>query len=204
MPAPDLTAIEAALGRAKAQYRDLQPGRCAERECPGLVDARTKLAREIMRLEAEWRAARERRRRDLAAIHIGIKTVGLDEEVTRAIYREISGGRAASSGDLSAKERQAALRWLDERGYKSRRGRKPAGGRAGSQPAPLKAALAARVAKLLADAGRADAYADAIARSRFACERWVWLEYPQLKALAQMLTIDARRRAKRAQEGGAP
>lgn len=177
-----IAAIERA---AEDPYRD-RFDNSAPARVRGLRSRLATLSREL----AEAQAAR---RADLAKLHIGAKALGLDADAWGAMVRTIAAGRTGSSGDLTAPERGLLLKTLAASGWRPR-ARPPV---RRSQAAETKEALTAKVRALLLDAGRPDAYADAIARKRFAVERWEWLGFAELLKLTAMLAIDQRRRAKR-------
>jgi phage gp16-like protein len=136
------------------------------------------------------------RKAGLAKIAMARKALGVPEDAYRTAVWRLTNGRSRSAADMTAAERAALLSEYERAGW---RPTKPQGTalRVG-QPPRTKAAVTDWVKALLADAGRSDAYADAIARKSFAVERWEWLPWDDLCRLGQMLQIDARRRAKRA------
>lgn len=178
--------IESIERDAEDPYRDR-----SDPSAPGRVRA---LGSRLVALSRGLAAAQAARRADLAKLHIGAKALGLPEDAWGVMVSTIARGRTTSSGDLTAPERGELLKALAASGWRPRA--RPAARR--TRPAEAKEALTAKVRALLADAVRPDAYADAIARRRFAVERWEWLDWEALKKLAQMLSIDQRRRARRA------
>ena len=168
-PAPDLAALQARL----AAGLDADPARAALTE---------RLARE-----------QARRSRQLAQIHLAAKALDLDEHSYRAGIVALSGGRVSSAAGLDRREREALLADYQRGGW---RPTLPKGVRA-TRPARFKVDLTSKVRALLADARRPDAYADAIADRSFGLPRWEWLNWEQLRKLAQMLIIDQRRRGRR-------
>ncbi len=150
------------------------------------------LDRHAAKLERRIESAEEQRRKDLAAMHILRKEIAIPDDAWRARISAVSQGRTDSSADLTRVERRILLRELSE--VHEPRDRPDL---RDTQVADTKDALVRKVRALLGDACRGDAYADAIARSRFAVERWEWLEYPELLKLVQMLVIDQRRRMNR-------
>jgi phage gp16-like protein len=94
-----------------------------------------------------------------------------------------------SARELDAAGRQRVLGHLRERGFQPRPGQRR------KLPAKDRAPMATKVRAMLADAGRADAYADAMAKRMFKVDRWEWLPFDQLRKLVGALEYDRRRRA---------
>lgn len=183
----DVERTIAAIERdAEDPYRDR-----SDPSAPGRVRA---MRSQLAALSRDLVAAQAARRADLAKLHIGAKALGLPEDAWGVMVSTIARGRTTSSGDLTAPERGELLQALAASGWRPRA--RPAVRR--NRPAETKEALTAKVRALLLDAGRPDAYADAIARKRFAVERWEWLGFAELLKLTAMLAIDQRRRARRA------
>lgn len=154
-----------------------------------------------------------RRRRDLAAIHVMAKQLGMDaaDKNPESEYRSMlfMRGRVRSSKELDYTGLQQVKEHLQER-CKAMGIRVPAGrgsrveGRGRPRPAPDKAAQVGKVRALL-NAGRAiglawsDEYADGTARKMFHVDKYEWCQAPQLRGLIAALAKQlARERAKRA------
>lgn len=144
------------------------------------------------RLQGQLDQAQHLRRHQLAAIHLAAQALDLDEHSYRAGVARVSGGRVSSAAGLSRREREALLAEYRHGGWQppARRVRQRTAAR-------FKEATSAKVRALLLDAGRGDAYANAIAVNRFGVARWEWLDGDALHKLMQMLIIDARRREDR-------
>ena len=133
---------------------------------------------------------------ELAKLRSAATQLGLDEATRRAGSARLTGGRTDSTAALSARERQALLAEYRAAGWRPTPKAKPRA-LAQARATQTKEALASKVRALLLDAGRTDAYANAIARRSFQVERWEWLEWEDLKKLVQMLVIDQQRRKHR-------
>lgn len=152
------------------------------------------------------------RRRELAQIHIAKKDTGMAEDTYRSVIRHISKGRTDSAGSLDFTERKRLLEHLRACGFKpgskpaSKRPRAPYPGRPHQidSSAPTAAQLG-KVEALLADAGRAWAYADGMAKRMFDKDRVAFCNGAELQKLIASLSYDkARRQARPANPKGAP
>ena len=126
------------------------------------------------------------RRRELAAIHLGAKALGLDRDVYEDMLFSIA--RVRSARDLDSGARKRVLDHLRSRGFKSKRAGRPT-------PASDRIPMIAKIRMILAEAGRVDAYADGIAQKMFGVERYEWLPPDQMHKLVSALVYDQRRRA---------
>lgn len=198
MAPADIAAIVEQIAALKAR-RDavLAPDPYADRSNPGAYAEAGDLTSEIAALERKRADLEAQRKADLAKLHIARKELALDEETWAALVLLISGGRAASSGELTAAERAALVAALKAGGWKPRPGKAAKARLRATAPSEPKEALAGKIRALLLDGGRDDRYADAIASKRFGVSRWEWLGYAETLKLAQMLQIDATRRARR-------
>lgn len=128
------------------------------------------------------------RARELAAIHVAKKQLGLDDETYRLMLWSVA--RVRSAADLDHAGRQAVLDHLRARGFRPGRAGRP-------RPAPDRAGLVGKIRALLIAGGhRPDAYADAMARRMFGVARYEWLRADQLHRLVAALEIDRRRRVR--------
>lgn len=132
----------------------------------------------------------DRRRAELAKIHLAKKQLGLSDADYRAVLWAI--GRVESSADLDDHGRRKLIAHFESRGFKPAPPRRVKT-RPQARPAADKAALLAKLDAQLAEAGRPRAYADAIAMSRFKVARVEWLGDAQLYKIVQMLAVDAKR-----------
>jgi len=195
---PEILALqsqaEAAAQRAgdlrlAANYADGQ----ACREQMGAADA---VAAEATRLRRRAQTAETRYRADVRTLSTGFAALRLDAETVDALISQHTGGRTTSRTETTAAERAAILRTLRERGFRPRVSARRRAVQT-EQAQADKEAMAGKVRALLLDAGRGDAYANGIAKTRFSVPRWEWLTFEQLEALLQMLIIDQTRRAAR-------
>lgn len=132
-----------------------------------------------------------RRRSDLAKIHIAAKDLGLDRETYEAVLYEVAG--VTSAADLDAAGRAAVLEHFKSKGWQA----KKTGAPRRTSPSGDKWRQMAKVNALLASAGRPQKYADAMSKRMFGVDRWEWLKPPDLHKLIGALSIDQRRRAVR-------
>ena len=146
--------------------------------------------------------AADRRRKDLAAIHVmASKQLRLDEDTYRALLERLAGKRSAA--DLNTRERMAVLdelRRLVGGGVQRMRNAVPPV----DEPTNVRAELRAMVSKvgaILEEAGRSWAYAHGLANRMFRVQRVEWLTASQLHRLVAALSIDQKRRRVRRVEG---
>lgn len=125
------------------------------------------------------------RSRELAAIHMGKKRLGLDDATYRDLLWTVA--RVRSAKDLDEHGRRAVIEHMRARGFH-------AAGGARQRPAQDREALVAKIRALLIEAGRADAYADGMARHMFKVEKFTWLEPRQMHKLVAALMYDQKRR----------
>lgn len=131
----------------------------------------------------------DRRRAELAQIHIAKKDLGLDDEAYRQLLWSVA--RVRSASELDAAGRRAVLDHLRERGWRPRRRHRP-------RPAGDRAPLLRRVYALLDD--RPVSYAEAILRHMYgdsAPARLEWCTPQQLRAIVAALYYDAKRHGRR-------
>lgn len=129
-----------------------------------------------------------RRRAELARIHIGRKTLGLDEDAYRDLLRDTAG--VESAADLDQRGRSRVLDRLRADGAFGRRS--PATG-------PERAPLIRKIHALLGD--RPVAYAEAILRRQMgeaAPDRLEWARPEDLRKVVAALNYDRMRKASRA------
>lgn len=130
--------------------------------------------------------AQTARNRDLAMIHVAAKQLAMSDEDYRAMLWTVA--RTRSSGDLDAHGRRKVLEHLKSRGFRPRRTCRPV-------PAGSREKLLAKIRAMLADAGRPDAYGDALAERICKVERLEWCNPTQLRKIVAALNYDQRRRA---------
>ena len=96
------------------------------------------------------------RRSDLAKIHIAKKAFGMPDETYRGLLRRLTG--KTSAAELTAAERRRVIRRFQELGWRPvRRTTEPSGA-----PAQRR-----KIAALLEERGRPDAYGEAIAQHMY-------------------------------------
>lgn len=131
-----------------------------------------------------------RRRRELAKLHCLKRDLGLDDAAYRAVLHSVGG--VESSKLLDERGMAAVLdhlaRLARERGLEGR----PHNMSSDDAPAELR-----KVEALLAEAGRAWAYADGIAKRMYGVPRVAWLKSEQLRGVLTALVKDAARHGRR-------
>lgn len=139
----------------------------------------------------------DKRRRQLAQIHIAAKQLGLDDDTYRAMLREVAG--VTSAGDLTDTGRRRVLDHLRRLGWHARPTRK----RIAYPGTPHNIDREAQLQKIeaqLADMGLPWSYADAIARRQTGIERVAWVRSrEQLAAIIAALAVEQEKRALLAQ-----
>lgn len=142
------------------------------------------------------------RRRDLAFIHIAVRSLGMDphDKDPNCEYRCMlwAVARVRSSKDLDFAGRKRVREHLEACGYQSRAGRKPFPGR------PHNCDIHSQLRKieaLLADAKRPWAYADGMADRMFGKKRVGLCNPDEWQRIIAALVYDQRRRAAKAAGG---
>jgi phage gp16-like protein len=134
--------------------------------------------------------ATDRRRAELAKIHILAKQLGLDDESYRNVLWTVA--RVHSSRDLEEHGRGRVIEHMQSRLplEEQPRRRRPT-------PAAHKAALVGKIHALLVNATpvRTSEYSDALARRMFQVERFEWCTARQLHSIVAALNYDAKRHA---------
>lgn len=133
-----------------------------------------------------------RRRAELAAIHVGQQKLGLDD----ATYRDLlwSVARVRSAADLDGNGRQAVIERMRKLGFERAPGELRVIGRKPSVPID-RLAMLNKVEALLAARTLPWTYASSIAKRMFKIDQLEWLTAAQLHTLIGVLEIDRRRRA---------
>jgi len=133
-------------------------------------------------------AAQDKRRRELARIHLLAKELGLDDGEYRDVLWTIQ--RVKSAKDLDAHGRQAVMDHLASRrtGHPAERERRHA------RPGADREGLAKKIRAQMDDLGVEDEYIDGIAKHMFGIERWTWCSPEQMKKLTAALWYSQRRR----------
>lgn len=152
------------------------------------------------------RSAREqfenRRRQQLAAIHIGRDQLGLDEETYRDLIEQVSatvGKASRSAGDLDQAQRDAVIKDMVVKG--ATKLATNGGGTHPGKPANF-AGMPEMITKIeaqLADMKLSWSYADAICKRQFGIQRIGWCrKEEQLRAVIAALHVEQEKR-----DGGA-
>lgn len=129
-----------------------------------------------------------RRTRDLAAIHVCAKKLGMDRDTYEAMLERVTGLRSA--GQLDARGRAAVLRELRRLGAPRAYPGRPHNFASRGMPEMI-----TKVEAQLADMGLSWAYADAIAQRMFGIARVAWLrQEKQLRALIAALHVEQGKR----------
>jgi len=138
----------------------------------------------------------EARKRELAAIHVAKKQLGLDEETYRTMLFTVT--RKRSAGALDHAERQAVIEHLRRRGFVRIDPRPAPPADHGKKPAvpAERQALVNKIEALLADAARPWNYVRAMASRMFGLQL-EWCSADQLRRLIAALEYDRRRREAR-------
>jgi phage gp16-like protein len=139
-------------------------------------------------------AAKDKRARDLAKIHIAKKQLAMDDATYREMLLAVAG--VDSAAKLTADGRRAVLAHLYRSGFSSKRsriykGRPDMDAQAGTG----KQAMLKKIEAYLAEAGRSWAYAHAMAKRMSAkkVERIQWCTPADLHKIIAALEYDARR-----------
>lgn len=140
--------------------------------------------------------APEARNRELAAIHVGKKALGLDDGTYRDMLFMVA--RVRSAADLDHAGRRAVLEHMRQRGFE-RTVNRPAPADHGKKPqVPAdRQALVDKLEAQLASAARPWNYVRAMAKRMFHVDQIEWASAEQLRKLVAALEYDARRRAAR-------
>jgi phage gp16-like protein len=133
------------------------------------------------------RKANERRKSELAKIHIAKQQLRLDDDTYRDILWTL--GRVRSARDLDAEGRKAVLEHFRARGFTGRRRRDP------GQPAAPRADLVSKVEAQLADLGLEWGYADGIVRQMFGLSSVRFANPAQLQAVIAALDKEQKKLA---------
>lgn len=136
----------------------------------------------------------DKRRRQLAQIHLAAKQLGLDDDTYRAMLREVAG--VTSAGDLTDTGRRRVLDHLRRLGWHARPKRKRVAQHPGTPHNIDREAQLQKIEAQLADMGLPWSYADAIARRQTGIERVAWVRSrEQLAAIIAALAVEQEKRA---------
>lgn len=135
----------------------------------------------------------DKRRRELAQIHMAAKQLGMDEDTYRGMLQQVAGVRSA--GKLTQSGRTAVLTHLRSAGWKAQP-RKRVAQHPGTPANLEREPQLQKIEALLAEMQLSWAYADAIARRQFGVERVAWLRKPdQRSAIIAALHVELEKRA---------
>lgn len=140
--------------------------------------------------------ASDQRSRELAAIHVAKKQLGLDDDTYRDMLWTVA--RVRSAGDLDHAGRQAVIEHLRRRGF-TKAFKQAAPRNFGTKPAvPAdRQALVDKLEALLTDGAKPWNYARAMAKRMYGVDQLEWARADQLRGLIAALEYDKRRRERR-------
>ena len=135
----------------------------------------------------------------LAKIHVGKKTLGMDDDAYRAFLRTHVG--KSSAADCTIIELEKILWAMKKSGFVPQ-SKKPVGKNPGA-PAKAKSRklVLDKITAQLTTRGLHWNYAHGMAKKMFGKERVQWLDDEQLYKLMQALQVDQNRRKRRAESG---
>lgn len=128
------------------------------------------------------------RKIELAKIHIGKKLLKMDDDAYKAMLWTIA--NVHTSSDLDSWGRKKVIQHMKACGAVFKQKKR-------STAANDKQGLIEKIKAMLADANRADAYADGMAKKMFHVDRYEWLQGDQLRRLVAALVYDAKRHGRR-------
>lgn len=135
----------------------------------------------------------ERRRKDLAMIHIARKQLNFDDAKYRGMLIELAG--VDSAADLDQAGRDRVLAYLRGRGFKpAHRSAKASGMQ--FKPAEDRAPYLAKIGNLLSDLGLPWSYVDGMAKKMFGVNFVRWLKPGQLQKVMVALIYYQKRKEK--------
>lgn len=135
------------------------------------------------------------RRRQLAAIHIGRKTLCMTEEAYREMLQTVAGVK--SSADLDAAGLRTLLDHMRTLGFVDGRAKRNHTGRPRNIEQGDRGPQLQKIEALLLEANRPWAYADAIVRRVCKVERVAWCNPEQLRKVIAALVYNAKREGRR-------
>ncbi len=137
----------------------------------------------------------DRRRRDLAKIHLAKKQLGLDDDTYRDMLWAVA--RVRSSADLDFTGLQRVLAHLQSRGFKSAPAKRADPDRPSNINSEDRGPSLRKIEAQLASAGRDWKYAHGIARRMFHVEHCQFCSVEQLGKIIAALNFDQARRGRR-------
>ena len=137
-------------------------------------------------------SAEDRRRAELAKIHIAKKDLGLDDGTYRAMLHAVAG--VESAAELTACGRRDVLEHLKSAGFASKTARPKYKGRPHNMDGLLSRDMQLRkIEALLTVGGKSWAYADGIARRICKVDKVAWVKTDQLYKIITALRMQAQR-----------
>lgn len=133
----------------------------------------------------------DRRRRDMASIHIAKKQLGMDDGTYRDMLWAVA--RVRSAADLDFTGLQRVRDHLAKCGFKPTKG-KPHPGRPANMDSADRGPLLRKIEALLTDGRREWAYAHGMANRMFHVEHCQFCAPEQLRKIIAALNYDQRRR----------
>lgn len=137
----------------------------------------------------------DRRRRDLAKIHLAKKQLGMDDDTYRDMLWAVASVRSA--GDLDYTGLQRVLAHMTATGFKAATPRREHPGRPANINSEDRGPLLRKIEALLTDAHREWAYAHSLAEKMFHVKRLEFCGVEELRKIVTALVIDQRRRSER-------
>jgi phage gp16-like protein len=131
------------------------------------------------------------RRRQLAAIHVGKKTLAMTDEAYRAMLQDVAG--VSSAAELDPAGLRAVLDHMRSLGFVDGKVKRSHRGRPHNLDSVERGAQLGKVEAMLLDANLPWTYADGIAKRMFGIERVGWCDSQQLRAVITALVKKAQR-----------
>ena len=136
--------------------------------------------------------SRSRRNRQLAAIHLAARDLGLDRDAYEDVLFTVA--RVRSAADLDAAGRGAVLEHFRARGWKPRTRKNAHPGQPHNLDSEDRGPQLKKIEALLADSRLPWAYADGVAKRMFDIDRVQFCRPDQLHKVIAALVYDQRRR----------
>ncbi|TGG92513.1 regulatory protein GemA [Natronospirillum operosum] len=138
-------------------------------------------------------AQADKRRRELAQIHLAAKQLGMDEDTYRGMLERVAGVRSAAL--LTVAGRQQVLDHLRSAGFKAKP-RKRVAQHPGTPHNLSRVEQLQKIEAQLAEMKLSWAYADAIAKRQAGVEKVAWVRQPKhLSAIIAALHVEQEKRA---------
>jgi len=128
----------------------------------------------------------DKKKSELAKIHIAKKQLGLDDDTYRAMLQQVAS--VNSAGELAAEQRGKVLEHLKNAGFKGSKTHK------GRPHNTDKVKQLKKIEALLADSGRPWSYAAAMAKHMYKKEALAFCDATELGGIIAALVKDAKKR----------